>query len=36
LLSNSIANIALGNGSITVPSTSIASFLATGGGKLPR
>jgi len=31
-----MANIAFGNGSMTVPSTSIASFLATGGGRLPR
>src|SRR5204862_3944977 len=30
--SSSTANIVLGNGSITVPSTSIASFLATGSG----
>src|SRR3970282_198765 len=29
-----MANIALGNGSMTVPSTSIASFLATGGDRL--
>src|SRR4051794_16851441 len=35
LFSNSMANIAFGNGSMTVPSTSIASFLATGGGELP-
>ncbi len=31
LFSSSMANIALGSGSMTVPSTSIASFLATGG-----
>src|SRR5687768_6063792 len=30
-----MANIAFGSGSMTVPSTSIASFLATGGGNLP-
>src|SRR5262245_11716796 len=35
LFSNSMANIAFGSGSMTVPSTSIASFLATGGGYLP-
>src|SRR3989304_48284 len=29
-----MANIALGNGSVTGPSTSIASFLATGGDRL--
>ena len=35
LFSSSMANIAFGSGSMTVPSTSIASFLATGGGYLP-
>ena len=32
--SSSMANMALGNGSTTVPSTSMASFLATGGSRL--
>src|SRR5436190_9242782 len=33
--SSSTANIVLGSGSMTVPSTSIASFLATGVSRTP-